>query len=133
MGNEILIFVIAVFVIFLLESHLIEKKKKHNLDTIEKQFLLGTICYEQYRHQMLQVMELVYEKAGESDPQFVKDFEKIKESINKKSDEYGDMWVNNLKNILGRETEYSNWKEATKYSEGILKKIKDDNKAGRGN
>jgi hypothetical protein len=133
MGNEILIFVIASFVIFLIENHLMEKKKKHDLDTLERQFLLGTICFEQYKYQMLQIMELVYEKAGESDPQFVKDFEKIKQSIIEKCDKNGDLWVNNLKNILGRKTEYSNWKEATKYSEGILNKIKNDNKFGKDN
>lgn len=121
---DLVVFVSAAFIIFYFESYLIEEKKKKNSNEIEKEFLLATISFEQYRHQMLEIMSMVYEKAGESDPQFTKDFEKIKESINKKCDERGDLWILNLKNSLGRETKYNNWKEATKYTEGIILKVK---------
>ncbi len=129
MSNDVVLiaFAISALLIFAVESYLIEEKKKKTLNMLESNFLLGAVSFEQYKHQMLQIMEIVYEKAGESDPQFIKDFEKIKESINKKCDETGNLWVKNVKNSLQRETKYSNWEEAIQFAELVLKKMKNDN------
>jgi len=119
--------IIVAFTIFLIESYLIEEKKRKTLDKVESGFLLSAVSFEQYKHQMLQIMELVYQKAGESDPQFTQDFEKIKQSIIKKCDESGDLLVRNIKNSIERETKYNTWKEAITFTEVMLKRIKNDN------
>jgi phage-related protein len=122
-----IISIIVALTIFLIESYLIEEKKRKALDKVESGFLLSAISFEQYKYQMLQIMELVYQKAGENDEQFIKDFEKIKESIVNKCNESGDLLVKNMKNSIERETKYNNWKEAITFTEVMLKKIKNDN------
>lgn len=123
---EILPFIILWFVVFLIESAVLEKKKQKILTELEANFLMSTVHFEQYKYQMLQIMELVYEKAAETDPQFKKDYEKIKASICQKCDDAGDNWIKYIQSVLNKKTDYNNWIEATKYTEGILKKSREN-------
>lgn len=70
---------------------------------------------------MLQMLELIYEKAGETDPKFLEDYKKIIEKIEQKTDEFGQEWFSGLQNVLEHETKYKNWKEVTKYFNETLK------------
>lgn len=106
----------------------LEIDKKTNLKEIEHKFLIISSYFESNRHQMLEIMKIVYDKAGETDPQFIKDYEKILESINDKMNKIGDQWVNELNNTLGYETKYKNWREATRYIERIVRSHENQSK-----
>lgn len=98
-----------------------EIDRQNNLKELEKKFLWGTIWTWQYKFQMEQILKIVYEKAGETDEQFIKDYEKIIETMNKKFTLNADEWIKHLNETLGYKTEYQNWEEATRYIERMAK------------
>jgi DNA phosphorothioation-dependent restriction protein DptG len=100
---------------------IIENKRKKNSKKLEAQFLVGSLYLLQYKYHMLQMLELIYEKAGETDPKFLEDYKKIIEKIEQKTDEFGQEWFSGLQNVLEHETKYKNWKEVTKYFNETLK------------
>ncbi len=91
------------------------------------QFLLVSMHFIQYKFHALQILEIVHEKASETDPKFAEDYKVIKEKIEEKFNQFGDQWIKNLKITLGYETEYKNWNEATKYIDGLVKRSKERN------
>jgi hypothetical protein len=97
-----------------------ENDRKQMLKDMEHRFLIGMAYSESYKYQTLKVLEIIYEKASETDPQFRKDYEKILYSTEKKFEQFGDEWVKNINEVLGYKTEYKNWKQATKYIERLL-------------
>jgi predicted nucleotidyltransferase len=98
-----------------------ENDRKQTLKDMEHRFLLAMIHTETYKFQSLEVLKIAYEKAGESDPQFIKDYEKICEVTEKKFEQFGDQWIEHMNNTLGYKTDYQNWKEATRYIEKLVK------------
>ena len=54
-----------------------ELERKNNLKDLEVRFLVTSAHFQQYRYQMLKILEIVYDKASEADEQFKKDYEKI--------------------------------------------------------
>jgi len=98
-----------------------ENDRKQNLKDMEHRFLLTMASSEEYKFQTLEILRIAYEKAGESDPQFLKDYEKICQTIEKKFEQFGDEWINHMNNTLGYKTEYQNWREATRYIENLVK------------
>lgn len=104
-----------------------ENDRKKMLKNIEYDFLLGIASIEQYKYQALEILKIVYEKAAETDPQFIKDYEKIVKSVENRFEEFGDKWIKNLNNMLGYKTEYQNWREATRYIERLIADTKKQN------
>lgn len=98
-----------------------EIDRQNNLKELEKKFLWGTIWTWQYKFQMEQILKIVYEKASETDEQFIKDYEKIVATMNKKFTSNADEWIKHLNETLGYKTEYQNWEEATRYIERMAK------------
>ena len=98
-----------------------EIDRQNNLKELEKKFLWGTIWTWQYKFQMEQILKIVYEKAGETDEEFIKDYEKIVETMNKKFTSNADEWIKHLNETLGYKTGYQNWEEATRYIERMAK------------
>lgn len=98
-----------------------EYKRLKNLKTLENSFLIGMIWTETYKFQMQEMLRIIYDKASETDPQFLKDYEKIVEVTNKKVSDFADEWIKHMNEVLEHKTEYQNWQEATKYIERILK------------
>lgn len=98
-----------------------EIERKNNLKELENRFLIGMTFSETYKNQILSILKIVYEKAAETDEQFVKDYEKIVEATEKKFEQFGDEWIKNMNITLGHKTEYQNWREATRYIERLLK------------
>ena len=98
-----------------------ENDRKQILKDMEHKFLLAMAQSEVYKFQTLEILKIAYEKAGESDPQFIQDYEKIVEITEKKFEEFGDQWIKHMNNTLGHKTDYQNWKEATRYIEKLVK------------
>lgn len=98
-----------------------EIDRQNNLKELEKKFLWGTIWTWQYKFQLEQILKIIYEKASETDEQFVKDYEKIIEAMNNKFISNADEWIKHLNETLGYKTEYQNWEEATRYIERMTK------------
>ena len=99
----------------------LEKQKKQNSKKLEAQFLLGSLYFLQYKYHMLQVLELVYEKAAETDEKFVQDYKDIINKIEQKTDQFGEEWFSGLQKAVEHETKYKNWKEVTKYFNEVMK------------
>ena len=118
-GLFILFGIITLWMLYNIGANEIERQK--NLKDLEHKFLWGTIWTWQYKFQIEQILKIVYEKAGETDPQFVKDYEKIIETMNKKFTTNADEWIKHLNNTLGYKTNYQNWEEATRYIEKMAK------------
>lgn len=134
--EQILIFIFGCcLAYYFIETFFVKRARLIEATKLESQFLMSGIAYEQLRHQMLAVLEIVYDKASESDPQFLKDYENIKKQLNTKFDEDMNLYVISLQKVIPYKTRYSNWKEATKYIEGLILINKYDNneKANRKN
>jgi hypothetical protein len=106
----------------------IEKEKIEKLKQIEIQFLIGSMYFIEYKFHVLQILEIVYDKASETDPKFKEDYKLIKQKIEEKFEQFGNEWISNLKKTLGYETKYENWADATKYIDGIVKRLHKENK-----
>jgi ketol-acid reductoisomerase len=76
---------------------------------------------ESHKFHMQHLLKIVYEKAAETDEQYMKDYEKIVQQIDEKVNMFADEWIKNMNDTLGHKTEYQNWKEATRYIEKLLK------------
>jgi hypothetical protein len=109
----------------------IEKERKSMLRQVEIQFLIGSIYFLKYKHQMNSLLEIIYQKSAENDPQFMEDFDKIKLKTDEKIKEFGDEWINNLKKTIGFETDYKNWEEATKYIDEFISRLQKSEPAQR--
>jgi hypothetical protein len=123
----LIVVLILVILTYAYNLYNIEKHKHNKLREIEIQFLLGSMHFLQYKYHVLQILEIVHEKAAESDPKFIEDYKIIKEKIEEKYNQFGDEWIKSLKDTLGYETEYKNWYEATKYIDGLVKRSKERN------
>lgn len=80
---------------------------------------------------MNSLLEIIYQKSAENDPQFMEDFDKIKLKTDEKIKEFGDEWINNLKKTIGFETDYKNWEEATKYIDEFISRLQKSEPAQR--
>ena len=98
-----------------------EIEKQKNLKDLESRFLLGSVWLWQYKSQTEEILKIIYEKAGETDEQFTKDYEKIVEAVDKKFKENADRYIQKLNETLGYKTEYQNWDGATKYIEKLAR------------
>lgn len=121
---SIVLIVLFAFLAFVIENHYIHEKRKAIMKEVEHAFLLAGLSHEQYRHHILQLLEIVYDKAAETDEQYKKDYDNIKKKADEKFNQFSDEYILKLKNVLGYETAYNNWEEATKYIEGLVKKNK---------
>ena len=105
---------------FLYNIYSNERERLNNLKELEKKFLMGAANFEQFKYQMLEMLQIIYEKAGEVDRQYIEDYQKIIETTEKKFNQIGDEWVLNIQKTLGYETEYKNWQQATKYINSLI-------------
>ena len=110
-----------------------ELERQENLKELENKFLITMAYADTYKFQMLSVLKIVYEKAGETDEQFVKDYEKISKELDRKVTLFADQWIKNMNETLGHKTEYQNWGEATRYIEKLLKANKNETERSEGN
>jgi hypothetical protein len=117
---EPLIIVFSAIIFWIVIQLNVQLNRKETLREIENKFLLASMEFIAFKYQALQILKIAYEKAGESDPQFIKDYEKIKLKIEEKFNMMGDKWISELQDKLGYETKYKNWVEATKYIEDII-------------
>jgi hypothetical protein len=116
--------ILCIFFLFVVWNYLsFQKQKREALKTIEMQFLFGTMYFISYKENMLKMLEIIYEKAGESDPQFIKDYESIKKKVEEREELLGNQWIKNLRDVLKYETEYENWDQVTKYIKQLSKSI----------
>jgi len=116
--------ILCIFFLFVVWNYLsFQKQKREALKTIEMQFLFGTMYFISYKENMLKMLEIIYEKASESDLQFIKDYEAIKKKVEEREELLGNQWIKNLRDVLKYETEYENWDQATKYIKQLSKSI----------
>lgn len=80
-------------------------------------FLKNLLQSEMLRHQSLAVVRLCYIEADKED-----EFQKVEEAINKKFNEYEEVSLQIVKQMLPYQTSYSNTKEAVEWlTQKILK------------
>lgn len=91
---------------------------------LEIQFLFMVVQFIEYKHYMLQMLELTYSEKYEQDEEKNLELEKINKKIEEKFDKFGNEIVINIKKVLDYETEYSDWKGAVKYIEQKLSRVK---------
>ena len=118
-GLVVMFAVTTLWLLYSVGKNEIDRQK--NLKDLEHKFLWGTIWTWKYKFQMEEMLKIIYEKAGETDPQYIKDYEKIVESLNKKFTSNADELIKHLNQTLGYKTEYQNWEEATRYIERMAK------------
>lgn len=118
-GLAVMLCVVTLWMLYSIGRNEIDKQD--NLKDLEKRSLLVIISTWQYKFQMEQMLKIVYEKAAETDPQFIKDYEKILETLNQKFNTNADEWIKHLNETLGYKTEYQNWEQATRYMERMVK------------
>ena len=99
----------------------LEKQREINSKKLEAQFIIGSLYLLQYKYHMLQMLQIIYDKAAESDPKYIEDYEKIIKAVDEKTDKYGEEWFTDLQKTLEHETKYKNWQEVTKYFKETLK------------
>lgn len=126
------IFFIIVSIWFFYTAYTLGKAKITNERELEIRFLLGVAHIQQLKYQALAILHIVYEKAGETDPKFIEEYDKIVFTTEKKFDEIGDKWVQDLQKVFSYQTKYQNWREATRYINELLSKSKNDG-SGKGN
>lgn len=89
---------------------------------IELQFLLGSLYLLQYKYQIVQIINIVYDRASEDDPKYNEERKKVLNSIEEKYNSFGNVWINQLKSLLPYELEYKNWNEALEYGNKLITK-----------
>lgn len=87
---------------------------------IEMQFLLGSLYLLQYKYHILQIINIVYDRAAEEDPTYNEERKKVLNSIEEKYNSFGNVWINQLKGLLPYDLEYKNWNEAIEYGNKLL-------------
>lgn len=97
--------------------------KLKKLKELEVQFLIGSLYFQQLKYQMIEMLKIVYEKAGETDPKFIEDYKLINISLEAKFNDLGNWWISNLEKSLGYKLKYSSWQELIKRAEPILKEF----------
>lgn len=123
---DMIFFLLFLTITLVVYNSLIDRKKKEALQQLEMQFLVGSFYFLQYKSFVLKLLEIVHEKASETDPKFLEDYKKIRETVEIKFNSEGDVWIKNLQKTLGYKTSYDNWEEATRYIEEMIKRIEDD-------
>jgi len=111
--------VISLWIVYNIGKTELDRQK--NLKELEEKFLIGMSWTEAHKFHMQEILKIVYEKAAETDEQFMKDYEKIVKQIDEKVEMFADEWIQNMNETLGHKTEYQNWKEATRYIEKLIK------------
>lgn len=89
---------------------------------IELQFLLGSLYLLQYKYQVLQIINIVYDRASEDDPNYNEERKKVLNSIEEKYNSFGNVWINQLKSLLPYDLEYKNWNEAIEHGNKLFSK-----------
>lgn len=110
--------------LFLFSSFAINYYKLLKLKELEVQFIVSALYYEQFRYQMHEILEVIYDKASETDPQFKQDFKAIKNKLDEKFNKVGDNWIQNLQKIVGYKLNYSSWRDLIKKADIIIRNYK---------
>lgn len=115
----VIFFILSYIVFYFIISFLKFKKLKE----LELQFIISSLYFYQFKYQIFQILELIYDKADEIDPEYKKDYEKIKISVENRLNAIGDSWILNLQKTLGYNLSYKSWNELIKKAEPLLKQI----------
>lgn len=129
---------IGIFIFFVLMYFLfaagIKVYRKNKMEEIEIAFIKAALHYHDLKYQMLQMLEIIYEKASETDPEYLKDYERIKETLDKKFHQTCDEFIADLQKTLGYNTSYKNWDELITQATFIFTLAnKKNNGSGKGN
>jgi len=110
---------IACYVMFELGKNIVIRD---SFKRIELQFLLGSLYLLQYKYQVLQIINIVYDRASEDDPAYNEERRKVINSIEEKYNSFGNVWINQLKGLLPYDLKYKNWNEAIEYGNKLFSK-----------
>jgi hypothetical protein len=93
-----------------------------NRKIMELQFIIASVELLQLKFHSIQIVDLIYEKAKESDPKYEEEHKKTVEKIDEKFNEYGNYYIKRLASVFGEEFTHKSWKDAIKYAEEKMKK-----------
>lgn len=100
-------------------------KKVLILDSFKKMeysFLLAAINLLQYKFHAIELMKIVYDRAGEEDPKYLEEKKLVITKIEEKYEYFGNEWIIKMKSIFPYNLEYNNWKEAIEYANKLFNK-----------
>jgi hypothetical protein len=89
---------------------------------LERQFLLGAMYLIQFKYHAIQILELSYAEAAETNPEKTEECKVVVTKIHEKFSQFGDTWVANFVKLLPYKTEYNDWNSAILYVERLLNK-----------
>lgn len=95
---------------------------KDSFKRIELQFLLGSAYLLQYKFHVIQIINIVYDRAAEDKKEYEEERKKVLNAIEDKFGSYGNVWINQLQGIMPYELEYKNWNEAIEYANKLFSK-----------
>lgn len=93
----------------------------------EKDMLLISMSLLQYKYHAIQLMEIVYDRAAEQNPEIVSEKKEVVKKIHEKFLLFGNIWIEKLKLGLPYETKYKNWPDAVEYAEKLLNNDRKEN------
>lgn len=93
---------------------------KQSFVIVERQFLLGAMYLIQFKYHAIQILQLAYDEAAETNPEKSEEAKVVVEKIHQKFNEFGDNWVTNFIKLLPYKTEYNDWNSAILYVEKLL-------------
>lgn len=117
---EIILFLLGMFSAFIMISFFKNILLVNAFVNAERQLLLISMSLLQYKYQAISLIEIVYDKAIESDEKYSLEKKQVIEKIHEKFNFFGDQWVESLKNNLPHEIKYNNWIEAVEYAEKLI-------------
>lgn len=89
---------------------------------IELQFLLGSLYLLQYKYHVIQIINIVYDRAEEDKKEYGEERKKVLNALEEKFNSYGNVWINQLKGIIPYDLEYKNWNEAIEHANKLFNK-----------
>ena len=123
----VVIFFVLMYFLFISAIKIYVKNKMMEM---ELSFLKASLEYCQLKFHMLQMLEVVYDKASEIDVEYKKDYEKIKQTLEKKFDETMNEYIKELRESVGYNTPYNNFNELINHAEIICSMVKNKKNNG---
>ncbi len=90
----------------------------------ERQLLFMAMNLIQFKYHAIGIIEIVYNRASEESPEYLKEKDEVIAKIHEKFNHFGNMWVESVKNNLPHQTKYNNWAQAIEYAEKLFIKNK---------
>jgi hypothetical protein len=118
---SILIFLAGMLTSFLLIDICKKVIILKTFEAAEQKILLMSMMSIEFKYHVIQLVEIIYDKAIEENQKYASEKEEIINKIHEKYLQFGNLWITQFINLLPYETKYKNWSEAIQYIEKLIK------------